>query len=1044
MTIKVLRILALCLILALPMAGLRAQTECPTGSCILFPRFFAAEFESTGIAVFNPSNYPADVTFGFVASVDVEPFSVLVTSVETVPARGQIAKTAGELFPDNPIIDSPLVISSPTPGIVAYYQTFDSQFSFIDGAGEPLESTSLIFPVMPSANEGIAEITLYNPGERDTTVELNLRSFAGELLGAAKIVIPAGAFYRNLAHNAFPGANFSVASHITAISKAVNLFSQSHPVSGTSLFAGFSSYAPRGAFVDLAALNALSITQISTSGVMPFFRSGDQNASILSLANVEPAAVDVTITAISNNGSTLSSQSYNLGPHGGLRGLVQDVLPSLGSAPREGWVLIQATGRVTGAMIFGRSDSAGLAALPMQKSPMLEFVIPQVVQGGGSETEITLANATPNTSYVEFFVVGADGVTVAHNKLTVGPSKRISLPLDRIVPEVTEQSGGYIYVYASEPVFASAAIWTKGGQLLSSFTPQTVTVPFYPAPLTQFAVTGLITLNDRPAPGMRVLLSGPGDPITAVADISGHYAFSKLAPGEYSMSVDQFGFEFIPAQVDFELTTASKRQDFQGFMGTEAILVQPAAIPVGDEDVTATIFGKDFNETSQAFADSVTLQTIFVDSTQLQAVIPGFLLSGPLHFEVFVVTNDGLPNRRVSQSYPVVAFLDRPVLSSIRTEGDIMEGNPGTNVTLRGSGFLEGAIVKVNGSSEGIQVNFQGERQLVVFIPASYFAQGGVYPVTVVNPFPSNVESGVQLLTVNYPAPAVEGVVPGAIPVRLAVGAPPIKLDVFGFGFRRGAIVLFDNTPLVTTYCENDAFCLATHLFATVPSELLQESGFASIAVQNPAPSLASSQAVFVEIRGLQPTITSVVPGSASLLDSPFNYSIPIVVNGTNFGPQTQIRIYKVGSQDLPDFSDPNQVLSSNQILDTLNVSYLEALGEWRVEVANPPPGGGRSDAVSFIIDSGSLVSNPFLVSLTPNMVAAGGPSFTMILNGTNFKSGAYVLFYTTPLVTTVISDKQLRAEVPASLIQTGGRIPIRVINPDSGGTSNLLFLEIR
>jgi hypothetical protein len=276
------------------------------------------------------------------------------------------------------------------------------------------------------------------------------------------------------------------------------------------------------------------------------------------------------------------------------------------------------------------------------------------------------------------------------------------------------------------------------------------------------------------------------------------------------------------------------------------------------------------------------------------------------------------------------------------------------------------------------------------------------------------------------------------------VGAPPIQLDVFGFGFRRGAIVLFNNTPLVTTNCENDAFCLSTRLFATIPSEMLRESGFASIAVQNPAPSLASSQAVYVEVRGLQPTITSVVPGSASLLDSPFTYSIPVVVNGTNFGPQTEVRIYKAGSMDIPDFSDPNQLLSSTQLIKYIEVSYLEAMGEWKVEVANPPPGGGLSDAVSFIIDSGSLVTNPFLVSITPNMVAAGGPSFTLILNGTNFKSGSYALFYTTPLATTVISDKQLRAEVPASLIQSAGRIPIRVINPDSGGTSNTLFLEIR
>ena len=103
---------------------------------------------------------------------------------------------------------------------------------FIDGAEPPLESTSLIFPVVPASHDGIAEIALLNAGERDTSVTLNLWSFAGELLGATKIVLPAGFFYRDLAHYAFPGANFSSASHIKAVSKAVNLFSQPHPVMG--------------------------------------------------------------------------------------------------------------------------------------------------------------------------------------------------------------------------------------------------------------------------------------------------------------------------------------------------------------------------------------------------------------------------------------------------------------------------------------------------------------------------------------------------------------------------------------------------------------------------------------------------------------------------------------------------------------------------------------------------------------------------------------------------------------------------------------------
>jgi hypothetical protein len=606
-----------------------------------------------------------------------------------------------------------------------------------------------------------------------------------------------------------------------------------------------------------------------------------------------------------------------------------------------------------------------------------------------------------------------------------------------------EQSGGYVFIIASEPLFGSAAIWTGNGQLLSGFVPQALTTPFHPAPLTSFAVTGKVMVNDRPAEGFSVVLSGPEGGI-AISGESGHYAFTDLPPGKYSMAVDQYGFEFIPSEVNFEITAASRRQDFIGFTGADAIVVQPASIQIGSPDTVVAIFGSDFNQTSEAFAGPVRLQTLFVDTTQLQATVPAYLIASPLSFEIHVVTNDGRPDRRATQPYPMVAFQDRPLLTSVLTSGNIVEGNPGTTITLRGTGFIEGARVRVNGQSDGIQTSYQDDTTILAYVPARYLEKGGIYPVTLENPFPSNVESNVQLLTVFYPAPFIEDIVPGSIPVRLEAGAAATHLDVFGYGFRRGASVLFNGQPLVTQHCENDAYCLATRLFAIIPAELLQESGFAGIEVRNPDPSLENSPTVYIQIEGLQPTITSVIPGSASIYDSPFEYSIPVVVNGTNFGPQTLIRIYKAGTNPLPGFSLPSELLSSTQMVGSLRASYPDALGEWRVEVANPPPGGGQSDPISFVIDAGSLNPAPFLISLTPSVVAAGGPSFTLILNGTNFQNGATVLFYTSPLITTVVSDKQIRAEVPATLIQTAGRIPIGVINPGNGGTSNRIYLDIR
>jgi hypothetical protein len=349
----------------------------------------------------------------------------------------------------------------------------------------------------------------------------------------------------------------------------------------------------------------------------------------------------------------------------------------------------------------------------------------------------------------------------------------------------------------------------------------------------------------------------------------------------------------------------------------------------------------------------------------------------------------------------------------------------------------------VNGLSEGIQVTWVNEGQLVATLPASYLEQGGVFPLAVKNPYPANAVSDTLLLTVYYPPPAVDNVVPGSCAAKLELDASPLNIEVIGYGFRRGAVVLFDNKPLVTTYCETDAYCLDTHLYAQVPAALLRSAGFGKIEVRNPSPSLTLSEAMYLRIDGLRPSITAVQPGSASLTDVTAGFSMPVIVDGINFGAQTTVIIGQVG--DDPEGADGKaQVLSSTSLLAAATMKYPDALGEWWIMACNPPPGGGCSERVSFYITEASFMSAPFLTSLSPGSVSPGSRSFTLTVNGSNFKSGAVVNFRSTPLMTTFVSKTQLRVTVPASLIRIAGKIPISVTNPDTSGTSNKLFLDVK
>jgi chitodextrinase len=85
----------------------------------------------------------------------------------------------------------------------------------------------------------------------------------------------------------------------------------------------------------------------------------------------------------------------------------------------------------------------------------------------------------------------------------------------------------------------------------------------------------------------------------------------------------------------------------------------------------------------------------------------------------------------------------------------------------------------------------------------------------------------------------------------------------------------------------------------------------------------------------------------------------------------------------------------------------------------------------------------PFIVSLNPATIAAGGPTFTLTVNGAGFVQGSVVNFNGTAKATTFVSTAQLTASILATDIATSGTANVTVKNPAPGGgtTSNFSFV---
>jgi hypothetical protein len=82
----------------------------------------------------------------------------------------------------------------------------------------------------------------------------------------------------------------------------------------------------------------------------------------------------------------------------------------------------------------------------------------------------------------------------------------------------------------------------------------------------------------------------------------------------------------------------------------------------------------------------------------------------------------------------------------------------------------------------------------------------------------------------------------------------------------------------------------------------------------------------------------------------------------------------------------------------------------------------------------------PSLSSLSPSSATAGGPAFTLTVNGSNFVSGASVLWNGSARTTSFVGATRLTAAIQAADIAAAGTAQVSAINPGSSASTALPF----
>jgi Tol biopolymer transport system component len=178
------------------------------------------------------------------------------------------------------------------------------------------------------------------------------------------------------------------------------------------------------------------------------------------------------------------------------------------------------------------------------------------------------------------------------------------------------------------------------------------------------------------------------------------------------------------------------------------------------------------------------------------------------------------------------------------------------------------------------------------------------------------------------------------------------------------------------------------------------------------------------------PVAMSLSPNSTAAQGAAFT----LTVNGSSFVPASVVMWN--GS------SRPTTYVSSSQLTAQIGASDVATAGQVAVTVFNPAPGGGTSAALAFAVVTPNPA--PTATTVSPNMLTAQGPAFTLTVSGSNFVASSVVRWNGSSRATAFVNSSQLTAQIAASDVATLGQASVTVFNPTpGGGTSGALTFTI-
>lgn len=451
--------------------------------------------------------------------------------------------------------------------------------------------------------------------------------------------------------------------------------------------------------------------------------------------------------------------------------------------------------------------------------------------------------------------------------------------------------------------------------------------------------------------------------------------------------------------------------------------LSPSGAVAGGPAFTLTVTGSGFAADAVVRWNGSARPSSITSSSQMSASISATDIAAAGTVAVTVAESAGTSNAATFTVSPAGGGGSAPSITAL-SPASWPAGGSAFNLTVDGSGFSSGAVVRWNGLDRpGV---LQGTTRLIVYIGPGDVATPGTAQVTV---FKSGAGTSNALpFTVTgsggggNPSPSAASMSPASA----TAGGAAFTLTVNGSNFVSGAVVRWNGADRPTT------FVGSTQLRAAIGAADVSAAGTDSVTVFNPAPGGGLSNALSFTVSpsggsGGGPVITAISPNSRAAGGAAFN----LTVDGTGFTSGAFVRwngSVRTGT-----------LQGTTRLIVYISPSDVAAPGTVSVTAANP--GGGDSNSLPFTVTgSGSGGGVPSITALSPSSRPAGSSAFNLTVDGSNYASGALVRWNGLDRPGTLQGTSRLIVYIPASDVASPGTAQVTVFNPGGGGgTSNAL-----